>query len=81
MIRLEFLRFYKKTIHQKIQKQLQKTNREQNKLLSLIESLPSFNKACTCDDKLEMGRYDFDIDYSEGTATIVCLRCGGDVFA
>lgn len=78
---MKFFRFFKtRTIHQKIQKQLQKTNKEQNKLLSLIDGLPSFGKACICDDKLEMGRYDYEIDYCEGTAAIVCLSCGGDVF-
>ena len=75
-----FLKFFKpRTIHEKIRKQLQKTNKEQIKLLTLIDSLPNFNKTCNCDDKLEMGRYDYDIDYSEGKATIVCLSCGGNV--
>ncbi len=61
-----------KTIHEKIQKQQIQTNQEQNK--ALIESLPSFGKTCTCDE-LRMGRYDY-----EGTTTVVCLSCGGDVF-
>lgn len=69
-----------KTLHEKIKLQHQKTNKEQNKLLTLIDSLPNIDKPCNCEDKLDMGRYDYDIDYGEGTAKIVCLSCGGDVF-
>ena len=77
-----FLKFFKpRTIHEKITKQLQKTNKEQIKLLYLIDSLPNFDKKCICEDEFDMGRYDYDVNYSEGIATIVCLSCGGDVFA
>ena len=47
-----------------------------HRMYGLMEKLPNHNKDCNCDEPLHV---DFDIDWSDGTVSVGCMRCGGYV--
>lgn len=69
----------KSELHKKIQEKYTEHIHTLNEVLTLVDQLPMYGKDCNCGDELEMGRIDYDIDFNDGSVTIVCMSCGGYV--
>lgn len=57
---------------------IKEKNNIETKIEKEFEKLPRYDEDCNCD--CELGVYDLDVDFDEGTATIVCINCGGYIY-